>query len=126
MNPSVTVDLEGPSNQRTDQLLSDFRVSELFNLLKEDDEEASKLKQAEMERVEKAKQRADQVKAKQKAELLTRQLIKHASNIRDGNPMATGSLRKVPAKAKNACNASLQVRSPPPLSLPQRKSVTKL
>ena len=116
MNPSVVVDVEGPSSL--------LPVSELFNLLKADDEEARKLKQAEKERLEKAKEKADQTKAKQKADSLTKQLIKHAANIRDGTP-AYAKNGKVPPKLKSACGASLQVRSLP-LSLPQRKSVTKL
>ena len=104
MNPSVVVDLEGSS--------SHFPVSELINLLKADDEEASKLKQAEKERQEKNKQKADQTKAKQKAEQLTKLLIKHASHIRDGIP-AYAKGGKVLYKAKSSCNASLQVRSLP-------------
>ena len=44
MNPSAVVDLEGSSSL--------FPVSELFNLLKADDEENTKLKEAEQERQE--------------------------------------------------------------------------
>ena len=99
-------------------------VGELINFLKEEDEETLKLKEAEKERLERAKEKADQVKAKATADNLTKRLIKHATHIRDGNP-AYAKGGRVYYKAKNACGASLQVRSLP-LSLPQRKSLTNL
>jgi hypothetical protein len=109
MNPSAAIDLTS----------SDFAVHELVQLMQQEDEETLKLKQAEKERQEKAKEKAEQTKAKSLADSLTRQLIKHAANIRDGAP-ARFNNGKVTAKYKNACSASLEVRSLP-LSLPQRK-----
>jgi hypothetical protein len=102
MNPSASIDLTS----------SDVDVSQFIDLLEKEDEETLKLKAAEKERQEKAKKAADQVKAKNAADSLTKQLIKHASNIRDGNPTRFAS-GKVPAKLKNAVSTSLAVRSLP-------------
>ena len=102
MNPSAHDD--DPSDT--------IAIDEVINFLNQDDEETKKLKQAEMERQEKAKEKADQIKAKGDADKLTRRLIKHAANIRNGTP-ANVKGGNVLANARNKCAASLQVRSLP-------------
>ena len=105
-NPSAPVDLTSSS----------LAVSEIVNLLEEQSEETLKLKAAAVAAAAETKRKADQAKAKTNAEQLTSQLIKHASNIRDGDPRCS-STGKVPAAAAKKCGASLEVRSLP-LSLP--------
>ena len=100
MNPSAPMD----------ETSSSIAVGELIANMERQDEELVRLKAEEGERQEKARIKEEARVAKTGAELLTRTLLKHATAIRDGNP-ANYRPRNVPAKAKNACAASLQVRS---------------
>ena len=102
MNPSASVDLTS----------SDIDVGQFVDLLVKEDEETLKLRVAEKERLEKAKKVSDQTKAKSAAEGLTKQLTKHATAIREGNP-ARFANGKVPSKLKTAFTTSLGVRSLP-------------
>lgn len=100
MNPSVAVDDTSES----------LKVAELLNYFSEQDEETIKLKAAEKARQEAATKKAAQTKAKSEADALTKQLQKHAANIREGNP-AYARNGNVTAKRKRDCGASLQVFS---------------